>query len=157
MANLDRHYEVDQRFRAFEVHREGTLVSLAGPGTGKTFSILRRNAALLNIQRICADSICYVTFIKEIAKAFQSDFDDEFQADEELLRTSTLHSLACRLIRNRGFTIGYDDELYFTSIAPKPDTFESRVFLTDLIYHLDHPNLYTIARLRNSLIRVKEA
>ena len=48
MANLDHLYEVDKRFRAFESHDEGSLVSLAGPGTGKTYSILRRVATLLN-------------------------------------------------------------------------------------------------------------
>jgi len=160
MANLDSLYDVDERFRAFEDHKEGTLVSLAGPGTGKTFSILRRLAALLDTDHIAADTICYVTFIKEITKAFRSDFDDELGNIEEaygIPRISTLHSLACRLIRNRGFSFGYDAELYFMSVAPYPDTFESRVFLADLINVVNHPNLNTIARLRNALRPVKEA
>ncbi len=160
MANLDHLYEVDERFRAFESHDEGSLVSLAGPGTGKTYSILRRVDTLLNERRIDAGSICYVTFIKEISKAFQSDFEDEFNTNGVIIgmpRISTLHSLACRLIRNRGFTIGYDGELFFTSVALKPDSFEAKVFLTDLIYVVNHPNLISIARMRNSLIQVKEA
>ena len=160
MANLDHLYEVDKRFRAFESHDEGSLVSLAGPGTGKTYSILRRVATLLNERKIDAGSICYVTFIKEISKIFQSDFKDEFNANGVIIgmpRISTLHSLACRLIRNRGFTIGYDGELFFTSVAPKPDSFESKIFLTDLIYVVNHPYLNSIARIRNSLIQVKEA
>ena len=160
MANLDPLYDVDERFRAFEDHNEGILVSLAGPGTGKTFSILRRLTALSNTDQIGVDTICYVTFIKEITRAFRSDYDDDFGNNdnvEGIPRISTLHSLACRLIRNRGFSIGYDGELFFMSVAPIPDTFESRVFLTDLINVVNHPNLNTIARIRNALHPVKEA
>ena len=160
MANLDSLYDVDERFRAFENHNEGILVSLAGPGTGKTFSILRRLAALLDADDIGADTICYVTFIREITRAFRSDFDNDLGNDDEINgvpRISTLHSLACRIIRNRGFSIGYDGELYFTNVAPFPDTFESRVFLIDLINVVNHPNLNTLARIRNALHPVKEA
>ena len=42
MANLDKVYPVGERFLAFENHRNGILVSLAGPGTGKTYSFHRR-------------------------------------------------------------------------------------------------------------------
>jgi len=160
MASLDDLYDVDDRYRAFEDHAHGILVSLAGPGTGKTFSILRRVAALVNGRGIDAESICYVTFIREIANAFQSDFEQEF-GDPDLLpsipRISTLHSLACRLIRNRGFSVGYDGELFFTSVASRPDSFESRVFLGDLISVLQRPRLNTIARIRRQLDLVKRA
>jgi len=160
MANLDDQYDIDERYRAFEDHEFGILVSLAGPGTGKTFSILKRINTLINTRRISGNHICYLTFIRDIADAFKSDFNEEFGDDpdfEDLPRISTLHSLACRLIRNRGFSIGFDGELYFTSIAPKPDTFESRIFLSDLIGVINHNQLNTISRIRNSLIPIKEA
>lgn len=160
MVNLDDHYDVDERYRAFEDHSEGILVSLAGPGTGKTFSILRRIAYLMNTQGIDAKTICYVTFIKEIARVFHSDYVDELGNNDEVVgvpRISTLHSLACRLIRNRGFSIGYDGELYFTSAAPTSDTFESKVILTDLINVINNANLNTVAKIRKSLYPVKEA
>jgi len=37
MANLDEKYDIDNRTVAFENHESGILVSLAGPGTGKTY------------------------------------------------------------------------------------------------------------------------
>jgi superfamily I DNA/RNA helicase len=160
MPNLDDQYDVDERYRAFEDHREGILVSLAGPGTGKTFSILRRVAALMKAGGIDGDAICYLTFIREIAGAFRADFEEVFGSSEDLPsapRISTLHSLACRLLRNRGFSIGYDGELYFASVAPKPDTYESRVFIADLITVLNTPALNTIARVRGPLQEIKRA
>lgn len=160
MANLDDHYDVDDRFRAFEDHEEGMLVSLAGPGTGKTFNILRRVASLANNQNADIESICYLTFIKEISKAFQSDFENELQHEGIVAtppRISTLHSLACRIIRNRGFSVGYDGELFFSSVAQKPDSFESHVFIQDLIHTLGHPSLNTVARMRSPLLQVKKA
>ena len=160
MANLDNQYEVDDRYKAFEDHENGVLVSLAGPGTGKTFGLLKRINTLINNRKITPNQICYLTFIRDIADAFQTDFHQEF-GDEpafgDLPRISTLHSLACRLIRNRGFSIEYDGEIYFTSIAPRPDTFESRIFLSDLIGTVNNENLNTIARIRNPLIQIKEA
>lgn len=160
MVNLNNDYEVDDRYKAFEDHESGVLVSLAGPGTGKTFSLLKRINTLINNRSIPSSEICYLTFIRDIADAFQTDFNLEFgeQPDfGDIPRISTLHSLACRLIRNRGFSINYDGEIYFTNIAPKPDTFESRIFLSDLIGIVNNENLNTIAKIRNHLLQTKEA
>lgn len=135
MANLDDQYAIDDRTLAFENHKAGLLISLAGPGTGKTYSFLRRIKALVDNENIQPGEICYLTFIKEISRAFLSDYQEKFPLnlnDISKLRISTLHSFACRLIRNRGFSVGYDGPLYFTSIAD-PDAWASKVFLTDFL------------------------
>ncbi len=159
MANLDAQYAVDDRVRAFENHEAGLLISLAGPGTGKTFSFLRRVNAMLTRDNIQPGEICYLTFIKDIAKAFQSDYQEEFSPDLDDAnkpRVSTLHSFACRLIRNRGFNIGYDGPLYFTSIADS-DSFASQVFLDDLLPIVGATGLRTRPQLCNLLLPVKQA
>jgi hypothetical protein len=72
MANLDEVYHFDDRTTAFKKHERGILVCLAGPGTGKTYSLLERTTALTN-RKFEPDSICYLTFIKEISNAFIDD------------------------------------------------------------------------------------
>ncbi len=73
MANLDHVYPEDQRQQAFVDHQIGTLVALAGPGTGKTYSFLLRIKELTENRQVDSESICYLTFIREIAHAFKND------------------------------------------------------------------------------------
>jgi superfamily I DNA/RNA helicase len=153
MTNLDSIYSIDDRPLAFENHRAGLLISLAGPGTGKTYSFLRRIRALETNQNIQPEEICYLTFIKDISRAFLSDYQEEFPVNLDDIskpRISTLHSFACRLIRNRGFSLGYDGQLYFTSIAD-PESSASQVLLDDLLPLINSIGLKTRSRLFSSL------
>ncbi|MCH8877103.1 MAG: ATP-dependent helicase [Chloroflexi bacterium] len=159
MPSLDDRYKVDERYRAFEDHEAGILVSLAGPGTGKTYSFLRRIRALIDQKAVESSSIAYLTFVREISKAFVMDYEEEFGAEidrHSRPRISTLHSLACRIIRNRGFSIGYDGPLYFASLASERSA-TSNLFLTDLLPHAAHLTLTTVPRLREALKIVKNA
>lgn len=159
MTNLDQRYDVDHRIVALENHQRGLLVSLAGPGTGKTFSFLRRITSLTSSQRVAPNAICYLSFINEITKAFLTDYEQEFGRsadDPQRPRISTLHSFACRLIRNRGFSVGFDGPIYFTSIAD-PEAIPSLVFLTDLLPMVTRTGLTSVPQLRCALYRVKEA
>jgi len=159
MANLDAKYDIDHRADAIANHQDGTLVCLAGPGTGKTYSFLQRIRVLTTERGVAAEQICYLTFIKEITKAFSADYeeDQERAADDELTpRISTLHSLACRLIRGQGFRQGFDGPLYFMSVADSADP-RSIVFLTDLLPLVQRGELRTVPRLRKQLEKTKEA
>lgn len=159
MTRLDDRYGIDERFKAFEDHKTGILVSLAGPGTGKTYSFLRRIQALVDRREVGTESIAYITFVGAISKAFTQDFEDEFGAGDDTLaqpRISTLHSLACRIIRNRGFSIGYDGPLYFSSIASERSAV-SELFLADLLPLVGHLPFSTVPQLRNALKSVKDA
>ncbi len=160
MANLDTQYDIDHRVAAFENHERGTLVSLAGPGTGKTYALLRRAAALTSPARGAdPDTICYLTFIKEIANAFVSDYIDTFGQDaydQNKPRISTLHSFACRLLRNWGYRIGYDGVLYFANTAER-DSDAADTFLADLLPLANTDGCRTGAQLRQHLKAMKEA
>jgi superfamily I DNA/RNA helicase len=148
MTNLERQYDSDHRTEAFERHERGILVCLAGPGTGKTYSLLARSAALGAGGRD-PDSICYLTFIREISNAFIDDYIDRFGEEAyntSAPRISTLHSFACRVLRNQGFRIGYDGELYFANLADSDDA--STVFLSDLLAMRSIDGVKTIPQLR---------
>jgi len=77
MANLDLTYGPNDRTKAFEDHETGYLISLAGPGTGKSLSLLKRIEAL-TAKGVLQDTICYLTFIKEISNAFIQDYIEKF-------------------------------------------------------------------------------
>ena len=159
MADLNETYDVDQRTDAIVNHQSGVLVCIAGPGTGKTFAFLKRVGALRNRQNATPDEICYLTFIKEISRAFSSDVgaeQQELSSDEtHKPRISTLHSFACRLIRNQGFRQGFDGPLHFVSVADRNP--RSRVFLSDLLPLVRRGELNSVPRLMKVLEKVKEA
>ena len=103
MANLDHLYSEAQRQQAFVHHQSGMLVSLAGPGTGKTYSFLLRIEELTENRHIDGATICYLTFNREIAHAFKNDLKLKYPRPvmPQNVTASTLHSLACRLIKTR--------------------------------------------------------
>jgi DNA helicase-2/ATP-dependent DNA helicase PcrA len=158
MANLDLIYDPDDRTLAFENHATGYLVSLAGPGTGKTYSLLKRTEALV-AQGVPLESICYLTFIKEISSAFVQDYIEKFgEASYEANRPriSTLHSFACRLLRNQGYRIGYDGELYFVNTAESEND-AAETLLTDLLPFVNRPECHTSAQLREHIKSIKSS
>jgi superfamily I DNA/RNA helicase len=156
MANLDASYDVDNRTKAFELHEGGVLVCLAGPGTGKTYSLLARTAAL-TARSHPADSICYLTFIKEISRAFVDDYIQRFgeAALEGAPRITTLHSFACRLLRNQGFRIGYDGHLYFCNVTEAGGA--GQTFLEDLLPWVSRDSCRTVPQLRDQFDKIKAA
>ena len=157
MANLDATYDIDHRVSALENHQRGMLVCLAGPGTGKTYSLLARSEALV-AGGSDQDSICYLTFIREISHAFIDDYIQRFGAEAYATsapRISTLHSFACRIIRNQGYRINYDGELFFMNLADRGN--ESDTFLTDLLPLISRDGCRTVPQLRTVVKAIKRA
>ncbi len=108
MANLDDCYKPEDRCRAIIDYGSGTLIALAGPGTGKTWSLRKRVRELALKRGIDPASIAYITFIRELTKKFRDDLMEEFKDEEFMpnISISTLHGLALGLIRNMGKMIG---------------------------------------------------
>lgn len=156
MQNYDTLYDIDNRAKAFEVHQSGLLVCLAGPGTGKTFSLLARLAAL-EARGVSPSQVCYLTFIRAISDAFVDDLAQKFgdPKDGAVPRISTLHSFACRLLRNQGFCIGYGGELFFSSAGDSDDA--GSTLLEDLLPHVRRAGIATVPQLRVHLNSIKEA
>jgi DNA helicase-2/ATP-dependent DNA helicase PcrA len=158
MPNLDLIFTSDNRTEAIRRHEKGLLICLAGPGTGKTYSLLKRSE-VLNSKGVHPHEICYLTFIKEIADSFLEDYIDEFSTVQDASqrpRISTLHSFACRLIRNLGFQIGFEGELFFDNMADK-HTDIAKTLLNDVMLYIHNPLCTTIPQLRTHLGLVKQA
>ena len=123
MASVDNQYIAEERSQAFVDHRTGTLVALAGPGTGKTYSLILRIRELVQHQHVPAEDICYLTFIRGIAIAFRSDLQIKYPAPAEVehLRINTIHSLALRIVRNTGAAISLPGPLHLMNFSDETD------------------------------------
>lgn len=160
MADLDPRHAPADRSRAFVEHREGTLVCLAGPGTGKTYSMLERIRALYRgAEPVPPDTICYITFIRNISGEFTNDYIETFTQegyDAAHPRINTLHAFACKLMRNQGFRIGYKGELHFLNVGDDKD-WAAKVFRLDLAMVALNGDVRTEPQLRVQLNAIKEA
>lgn len=118
-------------------HRIGTLVALAGPGTGKTYSFLLRIKELTENRHVDGESVCYLTFIREIAHAFKNDLRLKYpgQVPPRHITTSTLHSLACRLIRSGGYRIRLGGYLYYSNLCDARDQI-AKIAISDMMVAL---------------------
>ncbi len=103
LRGLDR----DQR-RAV-THRQGPLLVVAGPGTGKTEVITRRIAWLIATKRARPQQILALTFTDKAATDMQARVDllvPYGQAESSIL---TFHSLGDRVLREFGHELGLPD------------------------------------------------
>lgn len=67
---------------------------LAGPGTGKTYSLIGRISFLLEVPKIPPNDILVLTFTRAAAKELRSRLSDSLPDDSPLPRVTTLHSFA---------------------------------------------------------------
>jgi len=133
------------------------LVALAGPGTGKTYSFLLRIEQLTEKRNIDSETICYLTFNREIARAFKDDLLLKYPGavPPQSIWASTLHSLACRLIRNRGHRIQLDGHLYILNLCDSKDPI-ARIAASDIRSVLPQsPTIRDVRTMQASLWAIK--
>jgi len=83
------------------LHREGPLLLLAGPGSGKTFTITNRILYLLE-QGVAPEAILVITFTKEAALSMQNRFQEMSCADSMKfypVNFGTFHSVFYHILK----------------------------------------------------------
>jgi len=136
--SLNDKYEPINRFKAIVEHGHGLLVVSAGPGTGKTYSLLRKIEKLIELG-IDPKQIYYLTFVNSIVDAFKSDICKPKEegglgvdADELGIHISTLHSLAFKIVTAYSDELGLPSHLEIIDLSPKPQSKLSQAFVNDL-------------------------
>lgn len=83
-------------------HVGGPVQVLAGPGSGKTYTIVKRLQYLIEVQRIPPDSILVITFTKAAAKEMQSRFLREIRRSYSAVNFGTFHSVYYQIVSRSG-------------------------------------------------------
>ena len=82
---------------------DGPLLIIAGPGTGKTFTLVKRVAYLIKEKNVAPGEIMAVTFTEKAARELMSRIADEFvkqgiDANVNDMYIGTFHALCLRLL-----------------------------------------------------------
>ena len=103
--------ELDCRQRAVIAHTEGPLLVIAGPGAGKTRTIVWRACNLLLLGAVVPAELLMCTFSRRAAHELRQRFTSAAQAagcagDLSAVRVATVHSLCRRILREHGASVG---------------------------------------------------
>ncbi len=89
------------------MHGEGPALVVAGPGSGKTLTIIRRLLYLIYERKVPADKILVITYTKEAALSMQekfyeqkSNFSFKQQVNQGYVTFGTFHSYFYQIIKN---------------------------------------------------------
>ena len=99
--------ELDAQQRAVVAHLEGPLLVIAGPGAGKTRTVVWRAVNLLLQGPVNPAELALCTFSKKAAGELRQRFDAAARAagcadDLSAVRVSTVHSLCRRIVSQHG-------------------------------------------------------
>ncbi len=97
---------LDREQRRAVTHREGPMLVLAGPGTGKTEVITRRIAWLIATKRALPSEILALTFTERAADEMQARVDLLVPYGQADAAIHTFHAFGDRLLREHGHELG---------------------------------------------------
>jgi DNA helicase-2/ATP-dependent DNA helicase PcrA len=103
--------------RAAVTHRDGPLLVIAGPGTGKTEVVTRRVAWLIATKRARPSEILALTFTDNAAEEMQSRVDVLVPYGQADAGVHTFHAFGDRLIREHAFELGLPGDVRLVSRA----------------------------------------
>jgi DNA helicase-2/ATP-dependent DNA helicase PcrA len=138
--SLDEKYDPRDRWRAVVEHGKWLLVVNAGPGTGKTFSLLRKIEALLK-NGVDPSTIYYLTFVNSIVDAFSADVAKPVEksglgipASELGIKISTLHSIGLKVLRVYARQLGLAQHIEIVNITPTVEDAPSSLIYEDAYF-----------------------
>ncbi|HET6624749.1 MAG TPA: ATP-dependent DNA helicase [Nocardioidaceae bacterium] len=101
-------------------HQAGPLLVLAGPGTGKTTTLVEAIVDRIENRGVAPDSVLALTFSRKAAEQLRDRVTARLGRTMATTLSSTFHSFAYGLLRAYGPTGLYDDPLRLLS-APEQD------------------------------------
>ena len=80
-------------------HKDGALLVLAGPGSGKTAVITHRTQKLIREYQVAPSSILVVTFTKAAAKEMQERFEILMEGQKFPVSFGTFHAVFFKILK----------------------------------------------------------
>lgn len=90
------------------LHTEGPCYVTAGPGSGKTFTVVRRTANMI-AGGIDARHICLFTFTNKAAREIRERVVAYIGDTAKQITVGTYHSVCCKVLRVHAKAIGFDN------------------------------------------------
>ncbi len=113
---------------------------LAGAGTGKTFTMVRKIERLIDGQGVDPDRILALTFTNKAADSMQTKLGEKIGSRGYDIDAYTYHSICHRLLKEYAYHTGLDPDL---EVASEADTFELVLRVLDEIdYQFISPAVY---------------
>lgn len=110
------------------IHHKGPALVCAGPGSGKTYTIIQRILHLINYHHVRSDKILVITYTKAAAKEMKERFEAEGQHSG--VHFGTFHSICYNILKQSGAAadslISEGDKRKLLQIILKNQGFASR-------------------------------
>src|SRR5215813_13686448 len=90
---------------------EGAFLIAAGPGTGKTFTMVQRFRWLVERQAVAPESILAVTFTEAAATELRERLTRDLERPLEEAWIGTFHGICARLLREDAYLVGIAREI----------------------------------------------
>jgi DNA helicase-2/ATP-dependent DNA helicase PcrA len=130
-AILEQYPELNEAQRGIVAHIDGPLLVIAGPGSGKTYSIVLRALNLLLLGKASPRQIVLCTFTEKAAFEMRDRLSAaarqvRYEGDLSELRVSTIHGLCNQILTQHR---------HRTDLG---NNFETLDELTQLLFIFDH-------------------
>lgn len=103
-------HELNEKQREAVTHKNGPLLVIAGPGTGKTKVITHRIAYLIREHGIKAENILAITFTNKAAQEVQERVNHEIgEPHGSNIKVSTFHAFCVSVLRKHALRIGLSE------------------------------------------------
>lgn len=109
---MNSHKESENQLKAIS-HVSGPARVLAGPGSGKTFTIIQRILFLITQKQVSPQDILTVTFTKAAAGEMQQRFEKEagqhpaFMHQTDTVQFGTIHSICYNILKESNISYHY--------------------------------------------------
>lgn len=103
-------HELNEKQTEAVTHKDGPLLVIAGPGTGKTRVITHRIAYLIREHGIKAENILAITFTNKAAQEMQERVNTEIgEPHGSNIKVSTFHAFCVKVLRKHALRIGLSE------------------------------------------------
>ena len=130
-------------------HKSGSLLIIAGAGTGKTTVITERVKWLIAEGLALPDEILALTFTEKAAAEMQDRIDEIMPLGYSQVQIGTFHSFCERFLRDEGISIGLDYSFDLLTEVDAVSLFKKHLYDFSLDYYrpLGNPNKFIEAIL----------
>ncbi|HIJ89675.1 MAG: UvrD-helicase domain-containing protein [Desulfobulbaceae bacterium] len=125
-----------------------TILVAAGPGTGKTFTLVARIEHLLTAENARPEEMVAITFTNRAAREMQTRLDRDLGAAAQAIFVGTFHAYCLSLLREENpdfIVIGEDDrDLYLRKMLPDLSPAEHHILKKQLTSYVEQINRGTL-------------